>query len=444
MAPDGNPAAPASPTAATSSPMNAPGFGDLFEASLRGSLEPWWVYASLRDRPPPGPIASVACVLAWTATAFGANLLLAMTGGAPAPAGAITPQALAAAAAVGLAASAVGSLVAAVVLHLLALLCGGHAPFSRALQTIALLGPIAPLTAVAAAFPAAWPLPTAAAGWLAIQAVWRLYGAPGYQAAMVLGFVTALSLVGQNMARQRLERWAPMLETLRTAGGTPGAGAIPGIPAAAQALFAVPGGRAGGPSADELRQLQDLAAQGQQLALQGRQLIEHAARMQGAPGQGMSGGVPGSVGGGPVPSGLDLVGTPGAGSSGKGFPAGGLPPGMSPQALAQGGQAMLGSVLQLLGNPALTKNMPPHQAKAMEQLRRSMEGMQLGKGLTDADTRKLAQAMQQFMGSMGMPAGMALPAGMGQAGGSPGGRRQEPRRGRGRVGAGSGPATDSR
>lgn len=308
-------------------PVPAPGFVELLELSLTGLVNAPGVFARLDARPAPGPGTAAAAALAWGGLFFGLNLVhVALSN--PAFLRTYPAWQIAAVGVIGLGAWASLYLLGSTMLYGLGRALGTGGDFDRALLVAAFALAAAPVHALARWVPAAWPVPILLAAWIAACGLGVLFKANPWAARGVCAALAAGVLGLQYGAGLVVERYA---------------GAARLAASAAQA----------GPTAEELADLQRQMQQVQELALQTPAL---AAPQGAAPAGG---------------SGLDLL---------RG-PAGEEAPEARPTEVQQLAQlnaqgdaanrsmvAMLDSIMPMLSNPAITRNMGPEQKAEFAEL----------------------------------------------------------------------------
>jgi len=356
------------------------GLARMLEDTVTAPFRAGTVFASLGERPAPSYAVMIPNLLAFCAAAYAANLLRSSI---------ITPEPLASSPAVMAIAAAAGlvlivplSFVAAGILHVFMLLSGAEGDFQRSYQASSMLSWLVTLQSLLNRFDWVWTLPALLAAYLAAAAAKSLHRAPAARAGVVFGVVAAAGISGQWWLREQVSRWS---QTAR---------AIDNAATAAQDL-----GR-------QLQQLQQMAA-----SVTGGV----GGPDRGAPQEQPQATWGAALSSSPQPtavSGLQLLSPPQSGPAGA--PDG---PQLRAQAQAQG-QAiqqatsnLMDPIMAMLSNPALTRGMPPEQAKQMKALTSLLGQMQAGmssgkKPTPEEQAAMMAQfqaSLMQFMTKAGAP-----------------------------------------
>ena len=333
---------PQHPFPAAAPPQFPPKLLEFMEATLRAPFTPNPVFEAYHDLPLPSFGTMAVNLLLYSAAAALINLMQVYNSLPATFNVGLLPVVLALG----------GSLVAALalsfifggVIHLLALLSGGEAPYDRSYELFSLLSLLGPLYCATlwAPVPFLWLLPTFYGTFLVIRGVTLMHRAPETQACVVVGALGVALAAGQILVHQtaaqyqrQFEMWA---NTSSTAAGAPGANTpdsslplqAPGNPLSAQGQPP-----AANPWAQTAADAQDLAKQAQ--------------------------------------SSVDMVRGLGSEGSAPGMPMmprlGSLPTPEQTQQLRDKSLGMLDNVSrQLHGNPALTKDMTPQQQEQMQKI----------------------------------------------------------------------------
>lgn len=347
------------PSAATAAPPpQAPGLGELFEKSLLGIVSPG-VYRALAARPAPSFGAAAGLAAACGAASMAVNLAHTAVE-SPGFFARFSPPIMAAVgmAALGLYASV--TLLLAVMLYGMGRAMGGTGDFDRGLQAAAMMSVLWPAQMMCNWFPLAWVLPSALAAWVAACALEGLFGARPWPARTVCAVLGAGALGLQTIARAVGEKAQDALAATQVAA------------------------QAAGAQADLARQIQAVQAQA-------------LATAASAPAQPAPGTIPGAPA---ATSGLDLL--RGGPSDDGPAPAESAP--TAPQAavaqarvMQAGAAGMLDSIMPMISNPALTKNMTAAQKADLKELQDLMADLkaQLNSGHSVSDAA-FAQKMQRM------------------------------------------------
>lgn len=370
------------PAAAAEAPPAPAGLVQTLEDSFMVPLTLGGVFA--RRAPAPAPGYGVLCgnVAVFAAASLALNLLRARL---------TFPEAAAhfPALQVGIGAVAIfcmmvlASFPAAGLLHAIAKAAGGHGGYQRSYQALSLLSAFWPAVAVAHAFAHAWIAVSLVWAFLTAAAIERLHAAPpGATRAVVwtlaLASIAAAFYVAVQ-AQRAIDLYIAPLKQLAQ---------LQRQQADSLAAQALPAGAIGVPSTDP-------AAQMQQFMLQAQKMLNQS---------GLSSG---TASGAPA-SGLDMIALPSSAAPADGTPGSALPAQQQLQqqsaALQQSAAGVLGSLAPMLGNPALTKGMPPEQAKQLQQMMGLINSMQdsmkSGKPPTPEQMAQIQKLQQDQMRTM--------------------------------------------
>lgn len=364
----GNAAPSSSPPA--EAPPRAQSLGRLLEETLTAPVRPFGLFGELAREKPPGYALLLANALIFAVLMFAVNLV-SVAVSQPAALARYNAPLAAVVAAVGLTLAALGGFAAAGLLHLAALLCGGGASFARSYQAVSMSSGIALLWALLGHLPAGWALTLAWGAFVACAAVERLHAAPALRARAVFAGLATVALLGAWSVKLAAERFlAPYRMMAEQARG------IRDIQQTIQRIQPVEGSNPA----------QETSAQAQQ------RLFEQLHQLQMAQPESKTADTAA-----PSRSGLDLI-------QQQGLPPEAAAPQVNARQLQEVNKAAAGmvqSVLPLLNNPALTKGMPPEQAKQLEgltQMLQELQGnLQSGKPMTPEQQRRLMQQYQQAM-----------------------------------------------
>lgn len=378
----------ADPKSPPPAPPKAPGFAELAEQSLHALFNPA-AFSAAALRPAPSFGAAGGLAAASGALALAINLAHGIVSD-PQALSRFPPAIVAAVfvAAMGMYASVL--LLGAIVLFALGKGLGGKGDFDRGFQAAAMLSVLVPVQMLCNWFPFAWVLPSLFGAWVAATALEGLYAAPAGPArlacALMCGGALALQAGGRYLTARAAEGYAAA------------------------------------------RAASDAAGSATELARQVQALQSTMATMDAAP-LPTGGGAPTDAAASPAPSapapgvsGLDLL--RGNGDAAGAAPADGAAaaPSQAAQqvAVAQGLEAQaagaMNSIMPLLNNPALSRNMTPAQKADMKELTNMMADMQKqaasGRRMTDAEFRA-QQLKYQSLVMRVMSSGLAgaLPAG---------------------------------
>lgn len=345
------------PPAKDAPPPVAPGFLELFEASVAGVFNPA-VYRGLAARPAPTFATTAGLAAASGAASLVVNLAHSVVE-TPGFLGKYSPLLMGAVTVAALGMYGSVTLLLAVMMYGLGNALGGKGEFDRGLQCAAMMSILWPVQMMCNWFPVAWVLPSALAAWIAALALVGLFGAKPILSRTICAVLGAGALAVQTVAHVVADKAAE---------------AISATQAVTQATEA---------QADFAKQMQAVQTQ--------MQAVTDAA----APPPGTAA-LPGTR---TATSGLDLLRGPGGEDGGTPPPATDAPPAVI--AAAKGMQAnaagMIDSIAPLLNNPAMTKNMTPEQKANLSELQALMADLKTqmasGHSLSDA---AFAQKMQRF------------------------------------------------
>jgi hypothetical protein len=345
-----------------------PSLGELFEESLAALVNTPGVFLRLDQRPAPSPVASFALALAWGGVFFALNLVHVLIATpavlAPYPAWQVAAVGL-----LGLGIWAAFFLLGGSFLYGLGRTLGPSGDFDRALVVAALALVAAPIQALCGWVPALWFLPTVLSAWIVACGLHGLFKADAWTARGLCALLAAGALGLQYAGSLAVERYAQA--ALRAS--------QPGPPAA------------------QFRDLQQQVQQIQALAVPPLA----ATTAPSAPGA----------------SSLDLLRGPGGNEPAR-APSNEERRQQLAQMSAQGDAmnksvaAMLDSMLPMLNNPALTKNMSPQQKADFAELNKIIaemkDGMTSNAALTPQESRQQMARIQNLMMRM-LSAAPAMP-----------------------------------
>ncbi|MBI5884372.1 MAG: YIP1 family protein [Elusimicrobia bacterium] len=367
----------------------APGLASLLGQSLAALLRGPAVFAQAAAAETPPLWAMAANILVFAAAGQGAILVLRSAG--TTRTGEAVGLALFHAGAA--AAALAGSFVFALIVDVIARISDSDADYLRSYQIVSLSSGAAVAGTAAYALPVLWFIPTAWAAFLIGIGIQKLHRARPYRAWTIVGVLAAAALGGQ---------WFGMLQYRAVMEQTRAAGAVMSEMQRFRAELekALPALQE-----DGLLPVPPSLPTGQRLdAVSGGQGGEVAQPPIAAPGKN------------PFLSPEALVLPPGDAAP-TDQPAPAFDPRQS-QALMNSSMGIIRSMLPMLNNPQLTKNMSPAQAQQFREIVRTIEGLDRnaaqGKTPTDADLMKLLQA---FMSLQAQPMTRPAPGAPGPAGG---------------------------
>ncbi|MDX6769318.1 MAG: hypothetical protein SF051_07285 [Elusimicrobiota bacterium] len=347
------------PQTTAAPPPAAPDLGELFERSLTGLIMGRAAYAPLAERPAPSYGALTALALAFAVAAMALNAALTAVSD-PALLGRFPPWFYAAVAAAGVGVCLTVLLLSAVILHGLGRAFGSQAGFERAFQTAAMLHALAPLQSLTGLLPLAWLAPSALFVWAGAGAMAGLLRAsfPGALAACAL--LAGLSVAGQAVARAA---YAKSREV------------------AAQAQVVLQAGESAAAAGALLQSLQaaQAAGPGSVPSLDPSALGSPAPAAPGA-------------------SGLDLL----RGGGGEAPPEPADARAQEKLLLRQGdalrssAEGMLESMLPMLDNPAITKNLDAQGRADLKALREELAKLKAQSAAGTINARDHASSMQRL------------------------------------------------
>ena len=323
-------------------PQFPPKLFEFMEATLRSPFTPNPVFEAYRDLPLPSFGTMAINLLLYSAIAALINLVLVYNSLPATFNVGILPVIFALA----------GSLLAALALsfifggliHLLALLSGGEAPYDRSYELLSLLSFLGPLSCATlwAPVPFLWLLPTVYGTYLVIRGVTLMHHAPETQACVVVGALGVILTAGQILAHQTVAQYERQLEMWANTSSSMAGAPLPASQDASPPQ--TPGNPLGvqnqppsaqNPWAQTAADAQDLAKQAQ--------------------------------------SSVDMVRGLGPDGSSQGMPmmprVGSLPTAEQAQQMRDKSLGMLDNVSrQLHGNPEMTKDMTPQQQEQMQKI----------------------------------------------------------------------------
>ncbi|MCX5794075.1 MAG: Yip1 family protein [Elusimicrobia bacterium] len=345
------------------------GLGRMLEDTVSSLFQAGDVFADLAGKPAPSYEVMIPNLLVFCAAVCAATLLRACV----ATPGLLyaSPSTMAIAAAGGLILAVPLSFLTAGVLHAFMLLSGGEGDYQRSYQASSMFSILIALQALLNWFDWVWMLPALLAAYMGTAAARTLHRAPALRAGVVFCLVAAFGIVGQWAVREQVSRWS------QTA-----------------------------------RAMQTTATAVQDLSIQLQRMQQMSAPQE--PGIGGTGrGAPEALGTGPGPaapqnspqpiglSSLELLSPP------QGDNQSDLPAQLQAQAQAQTRTIqqtttdLLAPIMGMLKNPALTRGMPPEQAKQigaitdmLVQMQKDMAG---GKTITPEERSAM---MARFQGTM--------------------------------------------
>ncbi len=354
-------------TSTEAPPPVAPSLGELFERSLSGLLLGRSAFAPLAERPAPSYGAMTALALGFSVAGMALSAALTAVSD-PAQLGAYPPWFYAAAVSAALGISLAGLLLSSALLYGLGKALGGDGGFERGYQAAAMLFALAPAQALASMFPLAWVAPSFLFVWTGAGALSGLMRANFAGAMAACAMLGALSVGTQAVAR---------------------AAYVKSREVAAQAQAVMNAGQA---------------------ATHAAQLMQALQTQQGFPPEGAAAPAAGR-------SSLDLLSGPGD--------AGEAPPAQeksADEALLEQGDAlrgsaegMLESIMPMLSNPAIVKNLDAQGKADMKELHDIMTKLKSQSASKTINSRDHAEMMQKvqaitmrlMMSSMRAPASAA-------------------------------------
>ncbi len=342
-------------------PPVAPSLGELFERSLSGLLLGRSAYAALAERPAPSYGALTVLALGFAVSGLALNVALTAIS-QPALLGRYPAAFYLAVGAAALGICLAGLLLSSALLYGLGKALGGDGGFERGYQAAAMLFALAPVQALTGLLPLAWTAPSVLFAWAGAGALAGLLraGFPGALAACAM--LAGLSVAGQAVARaayaKSQQRFAQASAVMSAEDGA----------AAAAAL------------------LQTLQAQ--QLAQPGRpgEMPTFDASALGAPPSAASGA-----------SSLDLLR-----GGGENAPSGEVTPAQEKAMLQQGdalranAEGMIASILPMLDNPAITKNLDAQGKADMAEIRNLLATIKTQSAANAINAKDHAQMMQRI------------------------------------------------
>ena len=348
------------------------GLGHMLEDTVCSLLRAGNIFADLAARPTPSYAVMIPNLLVFCTAACIATLLRAAVA-APELLHA-APGTMAIAAAAGTILTVPLSFLAAGVLQSFMLLSGGTGDFQRSYQATSMFSILLALQALLNWFDWAWALPALLAAYLAPAAARTLHRAPALRSGVVFYLVATICIAGQWVLREQLAHWSKPAFALQSAAAT------------AQDL---------GRQVQQVQQMSLPLERGMEGANPGLPQDQTPATWITAPSSSSQ----------PTLSGLQLL-TPPAGGPAPNDPKGGTPQLQAQgQALQQSMSNLMGPVMALLNNPALTQGMTPEQTRPMKTLTSLAQQMQTdmasGKNLSSKEQAammaKFQRTMMQFM-----------------------------------------------
>ena len=353
-------------------PPVAPGLGELFERSLQGLVMGRSAYSPLAERPAPGygAMTLLAVLYAVAGLSFSAALTAVSD---PRQLGAYPPWMYAVVGAAALGVSLAWLLLSSAVLFGLGKALGGDGGFERGYQAAAMLFALAPVQALASMFPLAWVAPSVLFAWAGAGAMSGLLRANFAGAMAACAMLGGLSVAGQAVARAA---YAKSQEVV----------------AQSQALLQA--GEAAGQAAVLMQALQQVPSS------------------------------PPPVDGAAPASSLDMLRVP----EEAGAPAEGPTPAAQAALLKQGdalrvnAEGMIESILPMLENPAITKNLDAQGKADMKEMRDLLADIKKKSAAGTIDSRYHTEMLQKIqalsmrvmMSSMRAPAAPAAPPASGK------------------------------
>lgn len=341
-------------------PLIAPSLGESFERSLLGLLRGRSAYASLAERPAPSYGSLTFLALGFAASALALNAALTAVS-QPSLLGRYPVWFYAAVAAAALGLCLAGLLLLSALLYGLGKALGGDAGFARGYQAAAMLFALAPVQSLAGLLPLAWVAPSALFAWAGAGALAGLLRAsfPGALAACAL--LAGLSVAGQAVARAAYANAQRELSQV-------------------QAVM-----QAGAGAADAAAMLRSIQAQ------QGAD-PDRLPSLEGS----ALGPPPPSSGG----SSLDLLrGDGGAAASSPVSPAAEKAMLQQGDALRANVEGMVASILPLLDNPAISRNLDAQGKADMAEIRgilAKLNGQSAAGTINAQDHAKTMQRIQEI------------------------------------------------
>ena len=342
----------------------APGIGELFERALQGLVMGRSAFAPLAERP--APSYGTMTVLALGFAVAGMTLSAALTAVSdPAKLGSYPLWFYAAVTAAAVGISLAWLLLSSAVLFGLGKALGGDGGFEHGYLAAAMLFALAPVQALASLFPLAWVAPSVLFAWAGAGALSGLLRANFTGALAACAMLAGLSLAGQAVARAayaKSQEVATQAQAMLSAGETAGQAAV---------------------------------------LMQALQQAQAQAQTSPPPGAGA-----------PAASSLDMLRPP----EEAGAPE--APPDAQAALLKQGdalrvnAEGMIGSILPMLENPAVTKNLDAQGKADMKELRDLLADLKSKSAAGTIDSRYHTEMMQkiQALSMRVMMAGMRAPA----------------------------------
>lgn len=328
-------------------------FTGLLEETLTAPVRPWAAFASAAARPEPSFGLLVANAAVFGCAFLAMNLLHAAIVFPPSLMAHGAPQIVVMGGLSLLFLLFCGAFAAAVV-HAVAHVAGGSGSFTRSYQAVSMLGAMLPVQAASMWAPALAFIPPLYGGLVAAAAVEQLHRAKPAVARGIFCGVAAFFVFSAYVVKTQLDRIvAPYMAAQK----------------AMQQMAELPQPALPAP------QPLDPNAPAPQAAQPG-------AQPPAAPGQ----------------SSLDLISGPQGAALSQIGPGGPTPEQV--QQVTQAGSNMLSSIVPLLNNPAMQKNMSPAQREEVQQLLKTIEHMQenlrTGKKMDRAESEKLMREMQSL------------------------------------------------
>ena len=318
------------------------GLPALLRDHLTAPLRPGALFEQKARAPAPGYLIMAANVTVFTIAMFAINAAyFAMKFPMIFSAGiAWIPTALA-----GIVMAVMGSFILAGLVHALALMAEGQAPYARSYQIVSLLSLIGPLQALSAWISGTWLVAPLVGACLSVIGLERLHKSQPLKTRVLVCALTLFALIGARCAVSRLEQQAALFQTLR---------ALPQAPAQAQ----------NHPPEPILPQSQPANPAAPQAA----------------------------------PSSLDMIRAPQMDAQQQ-APAASY---QTPAPIPKEGVDMFDSMMPMLDNPALTKGLSPRQTKQMEKLKALMRQLQqdIRKSMTPEQRAKNLMEFQQATGEL--------------------------------------------
>lgn len=357
-------------------PPQPPGLGELFERSLSSLFLGRPGYARLLERPAPSFGVMTGLALGFAVTALGLNTALTAIS-QPALLGAYPAWFYAAVAAASLGLCLAFLLLSAAALYGLGKALGGEGGFERAYLAAAMLFALAPLQSLTGLFPYAWLAPSVLFIWSGAGALSGLLRAGFPGALTACAMLSMLAIAGQGAARAAYAKSQEML---------------------AQSRAVLQAGQAAASAAALMQNMPGMQAQMPPQA-------EGAAAEPGAPAGA---------------SGLDLL-KGGAEDAGQ---EPGAPAPTPQQMLAQGdalrlqAEAMIGSILPMLDNPQMTRNLDAQGKADLQELKdmlAKLKSQSASNSINTADYQAMMMKIQSLSMRMMMSSVARPPAGTGAA-----------------------------